>query len=92
MSGDHTGGSADVIGGDPPRRREASERSDRWLDRARLVLKHWKSWVTAAALGLATWGLYGIGGWTLDTTIFAFATLLLLVYRLVTLARDARTI
>lgn len=92
MSGDHSATSADAIDGDPSQATVASERSDRWLERGRLVVRHWKSWLTAAALALAAWGLHGIGGWTLDTTAFAVAAVLVVGYRLVTLARDVRSL
>lgn len=92
MAGDHPTPSADAVEPDRSERTVASEQSDRWLARGRLILGHWKSWLAAVALGLAAWGLYDIGGWTLDTMTFTLAAALVVAYRLVTLASDFRAL
>lgn len=89
MAGDHPATSPDAVGTEGT---AASEKSDRWIARGRLVARHWKSWLAALALAAAAWGLYHIGGWTLDTTTFALATLLVIGYRMFTLARDFRSL
>lgn len=89
MAGDHPATAINRVEGEGS---VVTERSDRWAARGRLVARHWKSWATAAALGLAAYGLHGIGGWTLDTTVFTAAALLVVGYRVVTLAKDVRSI
>lgn len=55
----------------------------------RVLLARWKHAAVAAVVGATAWALYQIGGgWTIDATVFAVATVGVVAYGLLTLKSD----
>jgi hypothetical protein len=46
------------------------------------LVRHWKVWGVAFVLAMTSYVLYGIGGWTIDTTTFGLSALLVVAYGL----------
>lgn len=57
---------------------------------ARAVALRWKHALLTLLVGATTFALYQVGGWTVDTTVFAIVTLLVVAYSVATYRADAR--
>ena len=57
---------------------------------ARLVALRWKHALVAFVVGTTTYALYEVGGWTVDTALFGFATLAIVAYSAATYRSDVR--
>jgi hypothetical protein len=55
-----------------------------------LVRLRWKHALVFFTVGTATYALYGLGGLTVDTAVFGFLTLVILLYSVVTYRSDVR--
>lgn len=54
----------------------------------RLVALRWKHALVAFVVGTTTYALYEVGGWTVDTALFGFATLAIVAYSVATYRSD----
>ena len=56
---------------------------------ARLVALRWRHALVAFVVGTTTYALYEVGGWSVDTAVFGFATLAIFAYSAATYRSDA---